>query len=254
MKYSEQGFVLVEGLIDESEIKSIKDDIDNIFKYYTGDDGETDQMVMNLFKNDFDGFHGCAQLCQNMVSLTRLSTHPSIISAIIEVGIKFPTINTRPLLSISSKNTAKDTQYWLVPAHQDWPSTQGSINGLNCWMPLVDTTSDLGPLEVVPKSHTLGYLDHHEEGVPALNNNQQDFVSVPMKPGDALIFSNFLIHRSGVNVTDDKIRWSTHFRYDDALEPTFKDRKFPRHRIDRRKEGILYPGFPTPEQMQKEFK
>ncbi len=71
-----------------------------------------------------------------------------------------------------------------------------------------------------------------------------------MEQGDALFMNSFLVHRSGTNVTD-RIRLSMHFRYNDASESTFISRKYPRHRIDRRKEGILFPGFPTEGEMNE---
>jgi ectoine hydroxylase-related dioxygenase (phytanoyl-CoA dioxygenase family) len=177
-----------------------------------------------------------------------------ILSLLAELGIANPVMNTRPLVSYSSKKLAKNNNYWKIPAHQDWPSTQGSLNGLTVWIPLINITNELGPLEVVPGSHLLGKLEHIEiEGVPVLSQNNWNFLPIPMDVGDVLVFSNFLIHRSGTNLTENKIRWSVHFRYDDANESTFIERNFPHHRTDKRLPGLLHPDFPTKEVLENFF-
>ena len=151
----------------------------------------------------------------------------------------------RPCVSFSSKKTAKKEYYWKTPPHQDWPSTQGSLNGLTCWIPLVDVDSSLGSLEVSPKTHLLGPLSWDEK-TPVLSssNKKFEYESIPMKAGDALFFSNFLVHRSGTNITKDKIRISMHFRYDDSCEPVFIKRKYPKYKIETRGEGNTLENFP----------
>lgn len=249
-EYAEQGYYHHRRLFDPEIIHSIKQQIDLVFETYTGKP-VSDESVIELFRNDFDGFHGCAQACQNLLSLCRLQCHFVMMNAIYDLGLELLSINTRPLLSVSSRHTAKSDIHWRVPAHQDWPSVQGSINGVTCWMPLVDVTPELGPLEVAAGTHLLGYLDHDDVGVPVLNGDYK-FTPIEMSVGDALFFNAFTVHRSGNNVSD-RIRWSMHFRYNDLRESTFIDRKYPRHRIDKRKEGILYPGFPSSEVMQSHF-
>ena len=251
---TKKGYHLSKSLIPLDVIQEIIHEIDNVFSVYTNSKDDLDGKIMKLFKDDFAGFYGCAQVCQNLMSVTRLSVCDTIQSELKKLGLSSPSINTRPLIHFSSKHTAKSNSNWKLPAHQDWPSTQGSLNGVTCWIPLVQLDKELGPLEVNPGSHKLGYLDHEEiDGIPVINNMELQFESIQMELGDALFFSNFLIHRSGENTTDDRIRITTHFRYNDFEEPTFIDRKYPRHRVDKRKEGILFPGFPTAEQMTKVF-
>ena len=250
---AEFGYHVSKSLIPLETINQIKSDIDDVFSCYTGSDESIDSKIMRLFKEDFDGFYGCAQICQNLLSVNRLSVSELIESELEKLGLVSPTINTRPLVHFSSNHTAKSNSNWKLPEHQDWPSTQGSLNGLTCWIPLVNL-DNLGPLEVSPGTHRLGMIDHKEiDGIPVINNMDFKFESVLMDVGDALFFSNFLVHRSGVNITDDRIRITTHFRYNDAEEKTFIERKYPRHRIDKRKEGILFPGFPTAQQISKVF-
>ena len=251
--YKKLGYHLERGLFPKADIVDLRTKMVSVFQTYAKDNQtEFNQLIANIFRDDRDGFIGCANVCQNLIELCRLSVDDRLISTLNRLGLEFPMVNTRPLVSFSSRATASNDNYWRVPAHQDWPSTQGSINGLTCWTPLVDVGDLLGPLEVVPGSHLDGLLDHEDDGVPKLVGETMNFLPIPMEIGDALFFSNFTIHRSGLNQSD-LIRWTAHFRYNDVRESTFVERKFPRHRIDKRKEGILYPGFPSKEQINVAF-
>lgn len=227
----ERGYCLVENLFSRSEIASIREDMNFIFSQFSGGRKVDDLFLMELFKNDIDAFVGCAGLCQKLPSLYRLAGSEKIRQVLIELGIKFPTLNTKPLVSFSSKNTAKSEAYWKIAGHQDYPSNLGSINGITLWMPIQDTYEDLGPLEVAPDSHKDGVLEHSGTP-PVLVNDNFDYISVPMKLGDALFFDTKLVHRSGLNKTDDKIRWSMHFRYNDVCESSYIDRKYPKNRTN----------------------
>ncbi len=236
------------------EVGQIKSAIKNIFFNYCNESGDLDKILINLYKTDINGFLGCAKLCQMLPELISLSVSSKLIEKLKELGLKNPVVNTRPLLSFSSKHTAKNEDYWKIPAHQDWPSTQGSLNGITCWMPLVNVTEDLGPLELCHGSHAFGPVVHTEIGphthtrVPVVADKlERVYTAYPMNLNDALFFSNFTIHRSGLNQTEDKIRISMHFRFDDAYEKTFVKRKYPMHKIESRATGNSLPIFPKKE-------
>jgi len=228
-------------------------EISCIFRSYTHDENTPIQeLIYRTFYEDFDGFYGCCNTSQYLASVWGLI--PRIAAFLGELGLEFPVVNTRPLVSFSSKKVAKVSSYWKVPAHQDWPSVQGSLNGVTCWCPLVDIPDELGPLEVIPGSHLCGYLEHREEdGVPVLTEcPSKRFLRLPMQAGDVLFFSSFTIHRSGQNISE-RIRYSMHFRFDDIKEKSFINRKYPKHRTDVRKAGIISASFPSKEQIYAFF-
>lgn len=242
--YKENGYCVIRKF---AKVEKIADQIYDLFSDYTGEtSANRDEILMNLFSKDLDSFVGCAHACQSLLSVGNIATDDKMIATLIyHLGLKNPVVNTRPCISFSSKNTAKKEYYWKTPPHQDWPSTQGSLNGLTCWIPLVDVTTELGPLEVAPKTHLLGPLPWDEVGVPSLlNGDNFNFIPVPMEAGDAIFFSNFLVHRSGNNTTSDKIRMSMHFRYDDAQEKFFMQRKYPKHKKEVRADGNIVKEFP----------
>jgi len=213
----------VKSLFDPQTIHDLHKEIMYVFNHYLNKKA-TDADIIQLFQNDFEAFHGCAGICQKLPSLWSLA-----IAIIPFLDLVHPVFNTKPILHISSRHTAKSDAYWKIPAHQDWASNLGSTNGVTVWVPLVEITDDLGPLEVSPDSHLLGPLEHETEGVPVLKDYNGEFVSLPMKVGEAILFNTMTVHRSGVNRTD-RIRWSCAFRYNDAAEEDFIKRKYPRNR------------------------
>lgn len=247
-EYFKKGYYLSKNCLPKKDIANLINTMRSVFKAPSDDD------IINLFNKDFDKFYGAANICQWLIELFHLAVRCEIVSLIAKLGINTPVMNTRPLVSYSSKKLAKNDNYWKVPVHQDWPSTQGSLNGLTLWIPLVDVTQELGPLEISPGSHLMGKQEHIESyGVPVMKKIDWNFMPVPMEVGDVLAFSNFLVHRSGTNITEDKIRWSIHFRYDDVTEKTFIDRNYPHYRTDKRLPGLLQPDFPTKEMLLDYF-
>jgi phytanoyl-CoA hydroxylase len=245
----DDGYVLIKQAFD---VRNLVEDIEYVFNLYNPSSKSFDESLKELFSNDFDGFLGCANSCQYLPSLFSIASSKTMMSLLKDIGLKKPIINTRPLLSFSSKYTSKNENYWKVPIHQDWPSMQGSLNGVTCWVPLVDVDDLLGPLEISPASHKLGMIPHEDEGVPYIKKLKLEFIPIPMNAGDALFFNTFTVHKSGNNYSK-RIRLTSHFRYDDCEEPSFIDRKYPRHRIEKRKEGLLHPNFPSYDELNKYF-
>src|SRR5690606_25293337 len=151
-------------------------------------------------------------------SLHLLSLNSKIIELLHQVGLQNPVVSTRPVLYFNHPKLAKKKVFYKVDAHQDWRSMQGSLNAVVIWLPLVDINKDLGALEVLAGSHFHGLRTDHIEngfGMVKLDKKEESQVSsIEVKTGDILLFSSFLIHQSGDNITD-KPRWSCHFRYND---------------------------------------
>jgi len=181
-----------------------------------------------------------------MIDLWRLSLHDKIISIIQLLGVENPIISTRPILFSNSKHISKADIFHTIPPHQDWATMQGSINSIVCWLPLIDSTQDLGCIAFVPESHKLGLLmEKKEEGFGLVRKfDDKYFKSLDLNQGDALFFSSFLVHKSGNNITEN-IRWSTHFRYNDLNEKTFIENGYPHAFIYKSIDEILKPEFDT---------
>ncbi len=140
--------------------------------------------------------------------------------------------------------------YFGVGAHQDFPSVQGSLDGLVVWIPLTDVDTDAFPLEVIPGSHRRGLVtavDETSNGwrITDAYLDQMTFQPVSAKTGDVVFMSGFTIHRSGLSGSRLRIALST--RFDNASEPSFIARGYPTayQRSVHREQFV--PGFPSAE-------
>src|SRR5207237_10044472 len=122
----------------------------------TPSEEELEAGMFRLFETDLQTFTNCGKQAQHLISLHRLSLDERIVSALKELGLAFPNIRTRPLLSFNAKRLAKKEVYWRLDVHQDWRSMQGSLDSVVVWLPLVDIDKALGALEVYPGSHKWG--------------------------------------------------------------------------------------------------
>jgi hypothetical protein len=147
---------------------------------------------------------------------------PAFLDLAKRAGISFPTVSSKPVVRADMPGDDD----WRFPPHQDYPYNKGSLNAITLWLPLQDTPEEAGALRVVPQSHTRGELPTKApqfllaDPVP-----ESDYVAAPMTCGQALVFSQFLIHKSGQNRTD-RIRFSLQVRYSDLHDAEWVQRKF----------------------------
>jgi ectoine hydroxylase-related dioxygenase (phytanoyl-CoA dioxygenase family) len=120
-----------------------------------------------------------------------------------------------------------------TPPHQDHFYIRGAVETYSCWMPLGDVPVSLGGLAVWPGSHKRGFIEHtaHFEGAVGGRGVYPDELAKPeapvwhttdYRPGDALFFHSFTIHKALPNLSGDRMRLSTDNRYQrphDEIEP-----------------------------------
>jgi len=100
---------------------------------------------------------------------------------------------------------------------------------LSIWIALDESVKANGCLQVLPKSHRLGRLNHiREEDQTQVDPEYMqaaverfELKYVEMQPGDALIFHCNLLHRSDAN-TSDKPRWGFICSYNAVENAPFK--------------------------------
>lgn len=252
--FNKDGYIYLSNFLSPKELLS---DALGVFKNVLNCENNLNKIengMMHLFFDNFDAFVNCGKTCQGLISLYKMSCSSIILNKLFDLNIKTPSISTRPVLFFNHPNLAKKEVYYKTPAHQDWRSIQGSLNSVVVWIPLVDVPYELGPLEVIPGSHLRGLCsDKIEDNFGVCSNVDNDeFISIPIKAGDALIFSTFLIHRSGNNISN-KIRWSCHFRYNDLQEDTFIKRGYPSPYIYKPEPNLITPNFPTINQIKNVY-
>ena len=96
-------------------------------------------------------------------------------------------------------------------AHQDWASTQGSLDCVTVWIALTDAGIGNFPLEVIPGSHLGGLRDGKVNGsVLEVEADDKEFVPIECKAGDVIFLSGFTVHRTGKG-NGSSCRLSGHF-------------------------------------------
>ena len=267
--YKKNGYLILKDFLFKKDIERILVEAKGVFlrqfieKGYLRnctlsdiDDEMFNTLLYELFEDDVECFSNSGKQIQHLISLHLLSLNSKILDLLIKIEINTPVISTRPVLYFNHPNLAKKKVYHTVDAHQDWRSMQGSLNSAVIWIPLINIDRDLGALEILPGSHLAGLrTDHVENGfgmVKLTEEEIQKLLPVEVEAGDVLLFSSFLIHQSGNNITN-KPRWSCHFRYNDLDEPSFKSRKYAHPYIYKPIEQLITPDFPIKEQIIKLF-
>eukprot|EP00744_Colponema_vietnamica_P027935 GILI01042166.1.p1 GENE.GILI01042166.1~~GILI01042166.1.p1 ORF type:complete len:275 (+),score=-23.23 GILI01042166.1:227-1051(+) len=257
-EFKETGYQIVRGLFAVEEIDKIREDAKQIFvnqmKYlnYPVETIQTEidfnKLLFRLFEEHPDRLMACGKHIQHLISLHKLSLDDRLVDNLKKLGIAFPNVCTRPVMFFNARKLAKKQVYWKTDAHQDWRSMQGSLNSIVVWVALADIDISLGALEVMPKSHKIGLqATQMVDSFGVISDEvlaQQQIVQVEVKKGDALFFSSFLIHQSGDNSTEDGIRWSCHFRYNDLSEQAFIERGYPHPYIYYPNPDLITPDYP----------
>jgi ectoine hydroxylase-related dioxygenase (phytanoyl-CoA dioxygenase family) len=265
-QFKDKGFLLLRNFIDAEELDAVRSEAkmifmmqmkrNNLIDSFDISEEEFETNLYSLFEKDFQQIIYCGKQAQHLVSLHRLSLNEKILNALKELGLEFPIINVRPTIFFNSPKLGKREVDWKKPSHQDWQTTQGSLDSVVVWVPLINIDRSLGALEIVLGSHKQGLFEYETQNdyhtiVEAAAKNFQ-FLSVEVEKGDALFFSTLLVHRSGDN-TSESVRWSCHFRYNNLYEPTFIQRGFPHSYIYRPLDELISPGFPSIEDVTRVF-
>lgn len=131
------------------------------------------------------------------------------------VGIKTPLAGTVPLIRIDRPEDA----IFSTPPHQDYWYSMLSDNSVVMWFPLVPLRNDMGLLQAIPKSHKGGLVTFrptgaHEPFTAQEMRDDKDYSELFLGDSDILVFSQYLLHRSGRNVSKH-VRVSMQLRLND---------------------------------------
>jgi len=255
--FAADGFAIARGLIAPAALDEVRADLERIFAQQVartgaspaaGDDALTG-LATALFQADRAAYLAAAKLAQHAASLHRLSLGDPILDALRDLGLALPTVCTRPVLHIMADALRIEGGYHKTPPHQDWRSTQGSLDSVIVWLPFADVRRDGYPLEVIPGSHRRGLLPSVDdpfghrvaEGVVA----DEEFRPLEVDKGDAVLLSTFTVHRTGAR-GGERVRLAGSFRFNNAAEPSFVARNYPNPYVYRPDMRLLQEGFPTP--------
>lgn len=95
-----------------------------------------------------------------------------------------------------------------MPLHQDWTVVDESkYDSITIWIPLQDVNQQNGAMQVIPGSHRFSNVYRSPFFANPLseieNELRKDLVPVNLKAGEAIIFSQALIHASPANMSNN---------------------------------------------------
>ena len=95
---------------------------------------------------------------------------------------------------------------------------------LTVWLPLVEATPENGCLQIIPRSHGTGVVQHiSRAGVGTIIVDEEmpetEPLTLPMQKGSVLLLHKEIPHRSTRNNTEG-VRWSMDLRYQQTGTPT----------------------------------
>lgn len=232
-RLAEDGYIHFKGILDPLELSQIKNDI--VYTYTRQiqrlgiDEGNFECNLISLFNKDTDAYKNTGKVMQNLPSIYKLMVS-DVIMNILEhrCGILSPVVTTKPVAFIHNKNLAVEEIYYKTPPHQDYYSIRSSLNGVVVWIGLTDVSEKLGALRLIPGSHLAGAQwtnEDHSFGVCS-KADEKDFISLPTQLGDMIVFNQMLIHASGDNIYDSRLRMSLNFRYADLECPYWQNKGF----------------------------
>ena len=101
-------------------------------------------------------------------------------------------------------------------AHQDRFYLPDDLPRWSVWLPLGSCPRALGPLAILPRSHTHGLLPHAgdvewRQSVTVADDAR--WAASDLAPGDAIVFSCLTVHRALPNVSGGALRLSATLRY-----------------------------------------
>lgn len=262
-----EGYVVFRGVLDLAWIDEINAEMLELFRLQLRRlalpiSGSSDFReafhadALTLLQADVPTYISTARITQMLPSVHRLMISPPIMAIARTLGLDFPVISTRVSNHIISDLLKIPGGYHKSPAHQDWRSIQGSLDSIVLWTPTTPVSDQSHPLEVAPRSHLLGLCpteDHIQ--TPAVSDpriREEDYVGLPMQPGDVVAFSTFTVHRTG-DRGDGQVRIAYSGRFNNAAEPTYVEHGYPTPYKYSYQTDLIVPDFPNRQDLATVF-
>jgi len=225
-QYHKQGYTLVRGMFDKREIlllaRAAHEDkaLDN--HGYGRADGEGGIVRLALWNHPGQGIYGMFARCRSIVDSCERLLEGEVYHYHSKMIMKEPRIG-------GAWTWHQDYGYWYE---------NGVLFPLltSVFIAVDAATSENGCLQVIPRSHQLGRIDHVLVGDQAGADRARvdevlkvlPLVHVEMEPGDALFFHPNLLHRSDQN-RSERPRWAMICCYNAARNNPYKESHHPRY-------------------------
>jgi phytanoyl-CoA hydroxylase len=231
--YREYGYVVLANLFDPAQLDEASEAIRDLFAVRFAETNEVgvegDELLVHFYTAEQEMWRQCAKRMCDLLPVVSLGSDARVVRVLRRLGLEAPLVSTSPEVRTDMPGDARYMQPW----HQDWRAGQGSLNAVTVWVPLHRVGAENGAIEIVPRSHRDGLLETRELANPRrfeIDDPRfaaRDAVVTSLELGEAVVFSQMLVHRSGVNRSRSP-RLTVQLRFADYAERSFANAGFPR--------------------------
>lgn len=265
-QFKSDGFFVAKGLLDKQCIEEVRCSLAKTFADQLAEisivieKGDIFAVMRTLHQHDMDRYKKTAGALWRKLDIYQMLHDPRIIGFLHEKFFwRDIFVPGGQVVHIMAHELKIPGGYFGVAPHQDFPSVQGSLDGVVVWLPLVKVDRDNFPLELIPASHKRGVLPMVDQGISSWEirsdqYHEESFIPVEVDVGDVIFMSMFTVHRSSKNGISGQCRLALSTRFDNADEATFIARRYPTAYVRDVHRDQYVPNFPTIEQIGKVFK
>jgi hypothetical protein len=184
------------------------------------------EAMISLHSENIDLFKKVASSLWRCIDVYNLLQHKNIQEILrSRFGYKKISVAGGQVLHFQSKRLIVPGGYFGLPAHQDFPSVNGSLDGVIVWLPLLRNEKYEFPLQLIPGSHKKGVFATVDSGEKPWEIKpdlycDSEFESVNCELGDIVVMSTFTVHRSGQE-GEGGLKLACSSRFDNLGEASF---------------------------------
>jgi hypothetical protein len=218
-RYLETGLLRIDGLLSQPEVAALANLVDDLMlgerslsgMFFQLDPNSPDYSKVNFEETNFVG------PSLNYRKIKDLEYVPEFLAAVQgkkveEIAHKFvgSEVSTMRTMVVNKPSMSQTPLPWHQDISNDWPMSQRPI--LTIWIALDAVDEENGCVEWLAGSHLQGEVDGgHLTSDSSLSSLMSNFPIVKgiLKPGDAVVFDNAVIHRSQPNISGRRRRGLT---------------------------------------------
>lgn len=200
-QYNRDGFFVIENAFDAHTIENLVREIDPL-----------EERLSNLLREKFDGKMFIAR-ADEITFTTHLVTQSQRAREFTQSAffqdLCFDLLGEDVRLYWDQAVYKKPENPERFPWHQDNGYTYIEPQQyLTCWVALTDADEQNGCPMVIPGVHRKGTLAHRltDLGYECIEGDPEASVTVPVRAGGVVIFSSLTPHKTGPNLTRDRLR------------------------------------------------
>lgn len=229
--FEKDGFAVLSGL--EHVFKPVRNRLEYLLSQQFPDIPPFSQFedfstyLINAYEQEKNKLLAVYTCLDRTLEIIQASIHPDIIDNLTKLGLN-PIFSNYPTWRLDVVNNSKHR--WF-PWHQEKYHDRFSDTGVTLWAPLhkIGPETKASSICVKPGSHKLKKVELGTHKFIITDPRLNDFETVPvfLEFGQCVVFSNYLLHKSGIISDENGIRLSLQFRYDDLNDEEYRRAGWP---------------------------